>query len=462
MDLNLLFDTDSYKVSHWLQYPADTTAIGAYLESRGGDCSHTLFFGLQYLLLRYFFQPITSADIQEAAALFQAHGLPFNQAGWQRVCDRYGGYLPLRIRAVPEGSLVPTGNILLTVESTDPELAWLATWVETLLLRVWYPITVATRSWQLRQIIQQALEQSAENPAAEIDFKLHDFGSRGVSSQESAAIGGLAHLVNFQGTDTIAALLAGQRYYDCAIAGFSIPAAEHSTITAWGPSGELDAYRNMLDRFANPGSVVAVVSDSYDLWHAVDQLWGEDLRDRILQSGATVVIRPDSGNPEQIVPELLRRLAAKFGCDRNQKGYQVLRSVRVIQGDGITVDSLPKVLQAVMAAGFSASNVAFGMGGGLLQQVNRDTQRFAYKCSWIERSGQVIPICKRPATDLRKASKAGRLDLIRDREGQYRTVSLLTSEPDPQSCLQTVFENGAIVRRQSLQEIRDRARSETR
>lgn len=456
MDRNLLLDTDSYKGSHWLQYPSDLTAMGAYLESRGGETPWTLFFGLQYLLLESLTRPVTDEDLEEAEPLWTAHGLPFNRAGWERLVTVHGGRLPLRIRAVPEGSRVPTGNVLMTVESTDPQLAWLVTWVETLLLRVWYPTTVATRSWALRQVLEHALEQSADHPAAELPFRLHDFGARGVSSYESAAIGGLAHLIAFRGTDTVPALVAGRTYYDCPMAGFSIPAAEHSTILAWGEANEGDAYRNMLRQFAQPEAVLAVVSDSYDLWQAVDRLWGEELRETVIASGATVVIRPDSGDPLQVVPELLRRLEARFGSRVNGKGYRVLNHVRVIQGDGVTAESLPGILEAVLAAGFSAENVSFGMGGGLLQQLNRDTQRFAYKVSWVECSGQRLPVCKHPVTDPGKTSKAGHLDLIRVGD-TYRTVVLPGPQPHPDSCLETVFEDGVITRLWSLEEIRDQA-----
>ncbi|MFM7674374.1 MAG: nicotinate phosphoribosyltransferase [Synechococcus sp.] len=456
METSLLFDTDSYKASHWLQYPPDLTAMGAYLESRGGENPTTLFFGLQMLLQQGFTTPLTQADVEEAEAFWRSHGLPFHRQGWERVVRVHGGRLPLRIRAVPEGSRVPTGQVLLTVDSTDPQLAWLVTWVETQLMRVWCPTTVATRSWRLRTILAAALERSAEDPAGELPFRLHDFGSRGVSSQQSAAIGGLAHLIAFRGSDTGAALLAGRRFYDCPMAGFSIPAAEHSTVLAWGQEHEAQAYRNLLDRFARPGAVLAVVSDSYNLWNAVDHLWGEQLRQQVIDSGATVVIRPDSGDPVRIVPELLRRLEARFGSRVNDKGYRVLEHVRVIQGDGITTLTLPLVLEAVLAAGFSAENVAYGMGGGLLQQLNRDTQRFAYKVSWVERSGRIVPVHKSPITDPAKTSKAGVLDLIRS-GGSYRTVVRPVPGEHPDSCLQTVYENGELLNRCTLDQVRERA-----
>jgi nicotinamide phosphoribosyltransferase len=456
MDCNLLLDTDSYKASHWLQYPNDVTAMGAYLESRGGDLPATLFFGLQILLQQNLAQPLSQTDLEEAAELWASHGLPFNREGWQRVVSVHGGHVPLRIRAVPEGSRVPCRQVLMTVESTDPQLAWLVTWVETLLLRLWYPTTVASRSWALRELLQEALVRSADDPEVALPFLLHDFGSRGASSQQSAALGGLAHLVAFRGTDTAAALIAARRYYGCKMAGFSVPAAEHSTIIAWGEEQELQAYSNMLSRFARPGAVLAVVSDSYDLWQAVDHLWGEHLRQQVINSGATVVIRPDSGDPVVIVPELLRRLDDRFGSHWNSKGFRVLKHVRVIQGDGITTTSLAALLGEVLAAGYSAENVAYGMGGGLLQQLNRDTLQFAYKLSWVQRGDRHLPVRKSPSTDPLKTSKAGVLDLVRDRNG-YATVVLPSPGRHPNSVLQTVYENGVLAQPCSLDAVRRRA-----
>lgn len=456
MDTNLLLDTDSYKLSHWLQVPPDLTAMGAYLESRGGENGETLFFGLQMILDELFCKPITQADVDEAKEIYGLHGVPFNEAGWQRVIEVHGGWLPLRIRAVPEGSRVPTGNVLLTVEATDPQLSWLVGWVETALLRVWYPTTVATRSWAMRQVIREGLERSCDNPEGELAYRLHDFGSRGVSSRRSAAIGGLAHLVAFRGSDTTAALAAGRRHYGCAIAGHSIPAAEHATILAWGREHEVQAYRNMLDRFARPGSVLAVVSDAYDIWNAVERIWGEELREQVVASGATVVIRPDSGDPLVMVPDLLGRLEARFGSEVNGKGYKVLRHVRLIQGDGLNAHNLHQLVAAVMAAGFSLENVAFGMGGGLLQQVDRDVQRFAYKVSWVERGGVIHPVCKCPASDLSKRSKAGVLDLVQDADG-YRTVVRQQPGQYADSVLQTVYENGSRPEPVSLEAVRERA-----
>jgi len=257
MPVNLILNTDSYKASHWRQYPPGMDAMFSYIESRGGLYDRTVFFGLQAILKEYLTRPITAADIEEARELFAAHGEPFNEAGWRYILERHGGRVPVAIRAVPEGTTVPVLNVLATVESTDAQCFWIASYIETLLLRVWYPTTVATVSWHVKQLIRRHLQQTSDDPAGQLPFKLHDFGARGVSSLESAGLGGLAHLVNFRGTDTVAAILAGRRYYAEPMAGFSIPAAEHSTITAWGRDAEEAAYRNMIDRYGKPGAIFA-------------------------------------------------------------------------------------------------------------------------------------------------------------------------------------------------------------
>ena len=455
-DTNIIVDTDSYKASHFLQYPPHTTRLFSYLESRGGKYPATRFFGLQYILKRYLSTVVTAADVEEARALIVAHGEPFPYDGWMRVVNTHGGKLPLEVRAVPEGTLVPTHNVLMTVTNTDPELPWLVGWFETMLMRVWYPTTVATQSYYLKQIIRKALEDTSDHAEAELPFKLHDFGSRGVSSRESAGLGGLAHLTNFMGSDTLEALRTGRNYYGTDVAAYSIPAAEHSTITSWGKAHEVEAYRNMVNTFAKPGAVFAVVSDSYDLKYAINVHWGETLCQQVEESGATLVVRPDSGEPAAMVRLAVRALDAKFGSDLNSKGYKVLRHVRVMQGDGIDEESIREILQTVTGDGFSAENVGFGMGGALLQQVNRDTQRFAYKASAGLIDGHFQPIYKDPVTDPGKRSKDGVLDLVME-NGRYVTKQYQTFETEfPGSVLRVVFRNGELLVDDTLDEVRGR------
>ncbi len=453
---NLLLRTDSYKASHWLQYPPNTRYVYSYIEARGGQFPAGVFFGLQAYLREYLSRPVTVADVDEATAIFEAHGEPFNRDGWLSLIDKHGGWLPLRIRAVEEGSVITTRNVLLTIENTDPEFYWLTSYMETELLRaIWYPMTVASLSATAKSIIARYLEATSDDPS-QIGFKLHDFGARGVSSLESASLGGMAHLVNFMGTDTVSALVAARRYYDCGMAGFSIPAAEHSTITGWGREHEAEAYRNMLKQFAKPGSIVAIVSDSYDIYHACDALWGGELKQAVIDSGATVVIRPDSGVPEEVVVKVAHILAHRFGYTLNKKGFKVINHVRIIQGDGINLTSLKLCLSNLYHNGYAADNIAFGMGGGLLQQVNRDTMQFAMKCSSMQVGEQWREVYKDPVGDKAKTSKRGQLALLKTATG-FETVQKMPQSELAGDLLKPIYDNGKILHQCNLDQVRDRA-----
>jgi len=456
--MNIILNTDSYKTSHFVQYPEGTTNVFSYIESRGGEYDHTLFFGLQAFVKEYLLKPITKADIDEAEEVYQLHGVPFNRQGWEYILYHHNGLLPLKIKAVKEGTIVPTHNVLVTVENTDPNLPWLTSYVETALLRaVWYPTTVATISHSIRKVIAERLKTSADSTDG-LDFKLHDFGARGVSSLESAGLGGLAHLVNFKGTDNVPALMYARKYYGERMAGFSIPAAEHSTITSWGRENEEAAYANMLKQFAKPGALVAVVSDSYDLFNAVENIWGGTLRQQVIDSGATVVIRPDSGNPADIVAHTVVLLDKKFGSTVNEQGFKVLNNVRIIQGDGINEQSIKDILARLQILGFSADNVAFGMGGALLQHMNRDTQKFAMKASAAKVNGEWKDVFKDPVTDFGKRSKKGKLDLFYNHMNNTYSTARENEDHVHFRMLETVYENGKLIRNQSLTEIREIAK----
>jgi len=455
---NLILNTDSYKVSMFKQYPAGTTGVYSYIESRGGRYDRTVFFGLQAFIKEYLLEPITQGDIDIADEILTAHGEPFNRAGWQYILDKHNGYLPVVIRAVPEGTVVPVKNVLATIENTDPECFWLTTWLETSLLRaIWYPTTVATQSKMIKNLIAEYLEKSGD--PLSIGFKLHDFGARGVSSLESAGIGGASHLVNFMGTDTITGILFAREYYNAGIAGFSIPASEHSTITSWGRADEVKAYSNMVSQFGKPGALLAVVSDSYDIYEAC-KMWGTELKQQVIDSGATVVIRPDSGDPIEVLPKMLRILGEGFGYTTNDKGYKVLNNVRLLWGDGINQLSIRSILGVVVDLnGWSIDNIAFGMGGALLQQLDRDTQKFAMKCSSAEVNGEWVDVFKDPITDSGKLSKKGRVTLWQS-GGEFVTdVVAPTGWYDKAigpwtEVLEEVYRDGKLVKEISFEEVR--------
>jgi len=454
---NIMLLTDSYKLTHWKQYPKGTEVVYSYLESRGGEFDKTLFFGLQYIIKKYLAgKVVTQKKIDEAEKFVEAHlgdKTLFNREGWEYILNECNGRIPIKIRAVPEGTIVDVHNVLITVENTDPKCYWLTNYIETLLVEVWYPITVATLSYNIKKIIQEYLEETGDTSG--LLYKLHDFGFRGVSSVESAGIGGCAHLVNFRGSDTIEAMVIAKNYYGCNMAGTSIPASEHSTITSWGRENEDKAMENMLDQY--PTGLVACVSDSFDIYNACRNIWGKKLKQKILARKGTLIIRPDSGNPLIVIPECLNILGARFGTTVNSKGYLVLDPhVRMIQGDGVDITSIPKILMAMKDLGWSADNIAFGSGGALLQKMNRDTQKFAFKCSAIKINGVWQDVYKEPITDAGKNSKRGLLALVYLNDKKYYTV-------DPNSIigslniLQDVFINGELVNETTLDEVRKRA-----
>ena len=461
--MNLLLQSDSYKSTHHVLYPPGTQTVYSYLESRGGKWPETVFFGLQYILETYLAGiRITPRALDEAIDLYRRHfGKDIvNKVGWTHIWIDHAGKLPLSIKAVPEGTVVPTHNVLMTVENTCPQCFWLTNFVETLLVQVWYPITVCTQSREIKRIILNFLKKNGD-PSL-IDFKLHDFGFRGVSSTESASIGGAAHLVNFKGTDTVAALTFLRDYYKAdqeegGCAGFSIPASEHSTITSWGREREVDAFQNMLERY--PTGLIACVSDSFDIMKACKELWGGELRDKVLERDGCLVVRPDSGDPPVIVLAVLQALGEQFGTTYNDKGHKVLNpKVRVIQGDGVNIDSIYEILRRMDEQGWSADNVAFGMGGALLQKLDRDTLKFAFKCSYVNGAyGHGYwerDVYKQPVTDSGKDSKRGRLRLVRKPDGMFYT------EPDRLSTgtdqLVEVFRDGKVLKHWTLGQVREK------
>lgn len=476
-DFNLVaFGTDSYKQSHWNLYPEGTEFVYSYCEPRiGTRFKETMFFGLQYIVQRYLAgQVVTREKIEEAAAICKAHfgsEAVFNRAGWEYILETHNGLLPIRIKALPEGTVVPAGTCLFTIENTDPRVPWLTNFLETVLMQVWSPITVATSSREIRKIIAKYLDWNGTPEG--LNFKLHDFGFRGVSSLETAALAGAAHLATgAMGTDTMAALALLRDYYSEPMAGFSIPATEHSIMTAGGPQGEADIVRRILRQ--HPTGLVAMVGDSYDMIGFIRNVIGNnlDIRNAISTRQGTVVIRPDSGEIPQIDVDVFHALEAVFGSSNNARGFAVLPpQVRMIQGDGIrwmkhdVLDgggwwhTVEHILNRFNQERISSDNIAFGSGGGLLQAFDRDTQRFAIKCSWMQVKGEARDIFKQPKTDSTKNSKRGRLIVIDTMEG-IKTIQEppATATGRPVNLLQTSFYNGQVFSEgNELAKIRERA-----
>ncbi len=455
---NIIMDSDSYKMSHFNQYPEGTEAVYSYFEAREGAKWDTVkFFGLQYLLKEYLVGVVVSQEmIDEAEVLAKAHFMgvegTFHKEGWQYILDEHDGKLPVRIKAVPEGTVVPVSNVMMTVENTDPKCFWLTNFLETMLSRIWYPCTVATKSMEVRNIINHYwnITVSGVDPFMK-NFCLHDFGSRGVSSYESAGVGGMAHLTNFKGTDTIHAMSFANKYYDADLSNiaYSVPATEHSVMTARGKDGEEEVFVKLLNDY--PTGVLSVVSDSYDIYNFTTNLAAK-YKEQILARDGKLVFRPDSGDPLEVTLRVLENLGQIFGYTSNDKGFKVLPpQIGVIWGDGIDIADINNILKHIGHNTWASSNIIFGMGGGLLQKVNRDTQRFAFKASAIKISGVWHDVYKDPVTAQKnsgmfKGSKRGKLGLYGN-----SAVGFTTRRADENKIvkcmdvLQTVFENGELV-----------------
>ncbi|XP_036183440.1 nicotinamide phosphoribosyltransferase isoform X3 [Myotis myotis] len=421
-EFNILLATDSYKVTHYKQYPPNTSKVYSYFECREKKTENskirkvkyeeTVFYGLQYILNKYLKgKVVTKEKIQEAKEVYKEHFQDdvFNEKGWNYILEKYDGHLPIEVKAVPEGSVIPRGNVLFTVENTDPECYWLTNWVET------------------------------------------------------AGIGASAHLVNFKGTDTVAGIALIKKYYGTKdpVPGYSIPAAEHSTITAWGKDHEKDAFEHIVTQFSSVP--VSVVSDSYDIYNACEKIWGEDLRHLIVSrsSEAPLIIRPDSGNPLDTVLKVLDILGKKFPITENSKGYKLLPSyLRVIQGDGVDINTLQEVVEGMKQKKWSIENIAFGSGGALLQKLTRDLLNCSFKCSYVVTNGLGVNVFKDPVADPNKRSKKGRLSLHKTPAGNFVTLEEGKGDLEEygHDLLHTVFKNGKVTKSYSFDEVRKNAK----
>lgn len=467
---NLALSTDSYKASHACksqnahvkpvgQFPEGTEYTSYYIEARTED-EELVSAGMNFVA-KVLDRGITLAKVNRANLIYRAHfGREiFNYEAWARIATEFNGKLPIDMWAVPEGTILPSKTPIAVIENTHPDYPWLPGNLETFVLRgIWYPTSVATKSNKCLKVLKKYMDMTSdlegEAYTATLKTRLHDFGARGATSEESAAIGGLAHLYNFIGTDTVEALVLAQDLYNVHCAGVSIPAREHSTTI--GYEDEDDAYLNSIELYGD--GPYSCVMDSTDYEAAVERVCLK-MKDKIIIAGGTFVFRPDSGRMIDNIMFTLNMLGKHFGYTRNSKGYKVLHpSVRLIQGDDInSADDIERVLSWMEVHRWSCENIAFGMGGGLLQKVNRDTHKFAMKLSAICINGVWRGVHKCPKGSEWKTSKKGRLRTIRRNDGTFETIDLLSADRFEGSLEMFMFlQNGELGYTDTLENIRKR------
>lgn len=467
--------TDGYKPSHWLFYEPGITETYDYLESRGGEFGDITFFGIQAIAMKYLCgSVITPRQVEKARKFYKAYyGIDgvFNYDGWMYIAKDLGGRLPLEIVALPEGTKVPVRTPLMAYRNTDPNCAWLPGYLEPLMFKAWNPTTVCTLSRHCKKVLYDALVETGT--PADVIWKLHDFGYRGVSSEESAEIAGAAHLVNFWGTDTVPAIdfineFYGNGVYDedgdpTYMPGYSVRATEHSVMTHRGRALEVEVVRDILKKC--PTGIIAMVGDSYNVFDFAEKILGTDLHAEVVEREGLVVLRPDSGEPIPTMMKVMWHLGEKFGWSVNSKGYRVLNHVRTLQGDKNDYNRIYNMCRAFKGAKWSVDNLAtFGMGGALLQASTRDTQQMAVKLSSLtDAQGLWRDVYKDPITDPGKGSKFGRFAVVQEfdettGENRIVTKTLQQGEPEPEgNMLRRIYLNGEMTVHDEFETVRKRA-----
>lgn len=475
---------DAYKLGHRQQYPIGTTKVFSNLtprSSRNGD-THIVFFGFQAFLDRWmevefkkFFETPRAVVLAEYEEMLTSYLGPDNNVGSEHIGALHDlGYVPLEFRALPEGTRVPIGVPVITVTNTHPDFFWLVNYFETLLsTEMWLSCTSATTAYKYRKLMNDYAKKTGANMGM-VQFQGHDFSMRGMEGVEAAEKSGAAHLLSFAGTDTVPALGYIRRYYGDGLGndylvGASVNATEHAVMMSGGKEGELDTLNRLLDVY--PTGILSIVSDTWDLWKMITEYLPE-VKDRIMERPSATVIRPDSGDPADILcgdpnePEgspankgVIQLLWEEFGGTINEKGYKVLDPhIGAIYGDSITLERCEEILSRLEVMGFVSSSSVFGIGSFTYQHVTRDTLGFAMKATWVEVNGESRAIFKDPVTDKGDKKSARGLLAVRKND-ETKELELHEDQTWNQvrySELQRVWRNGNFEFKENFQKIRTR------
>jgi nicotinamide phosphoribosyltransferase len=484
MNISPILLKDGYKVGHKFQYPEGTTLVYSNLtprKSRNEDMQEVVFFGMQYFIKEYLIHQFAEGFFnrpKEEVLRTYARRMDHYLGKYSIPYDHIGalhdlGYLPLEIKALPEGTLVPMKVAVFTIKNTLPGFFWLTNMLETLLSTIlWKPCTSATTAFQYLKTFTRYAAETVGEDRSFIQWQGHDFSFRGMSGIEDAVMSGAGHLLSFTGTDTIPAIDFLEAYYgaDCEgelVAG-SVPATEHSVMCMGTAAGEIETFERLITE-VYPAGPVSIVSDTWDFWQVIT-VFLPQLKAQILARDGKVVIRPDSGDPVKIVigdadaapgsPEfkgVIECLWETFGGTITEQGYKLLDShIGVIYGDGITMERQEAILAGMKAKGFASYNIVLGLGSFTYEYVTRDNFGFAMKATYGEVDGIGRDIFKSPKTDDgTKLSAKGLLQVSRDPvTGKLRMKDGCTWEEEAQGELKTVFKDGKLVRETTLAQIR--------
>lgn len=458
---------DFYKTDHRRQYPKGTTLVYSNLTPRGSrieGVDRVVVFGIQYFIKDYlmrrfnegfFKQPkekVIKAYKRRMDNALGPNAFPINHL--EELHDL--GYLPIKIKALPEGSLCPLRVPFLTIYNTMPEFFWLTNFLETIMSSVvWGAVNSATLAREYKKVLSRYSDETSNTPEF-VQWQGHDFSMRGMFGLEAALISGMAHLTSFTGTDTIPAIDALENFYnadsDKELIGGSVAATEHSVMCMGGDKNEMETYKRLLTE-VYPKGIVSIVSDTWDYWHVFDNILPE-LKDFIMNRDGKLVIRPDSGDPVKVTIESVERLWNIFGGTINPKGYKQLDShVGIIYGDSITIKRCKEICEGLKNKGFSSTNMVLGIGSYTYQYNTRDTFGFAMKSTYGEINGIGIEIFKAPKTDFGiKNSAKGLLRVNED----YSLSESVSWKEEKEGLLEDIFIDGKLIKEYSLKEIRER------
>lgn len=493
MNINPLTAIDFYKADHRSQYPDGTTEVYSNFTPRSnrlakiiasGNDSKVVMFGLQYFI-KQFLQEVWTEQFfkKDKDKVIRAYkrrmdySLGVDAVPVDHIEALYDlGYLPLKIKALPEGARVPIGVPVLTIVNTHPDFFWLTNYIESVIsCYLWKPMTSATTAFEYKRLLTKyALMTGTDKDF--VQFQAHDFSFRGLSSLQDSAVSGAAHLTSFWGTDTVPAIDLVEDYYGADVTegpvGFSVPATEHSVMAMGEKENEIKTFKRLINEIY-PAGIVSIVSDTWDFWKVVTE-YVTILKDDIMAREGKLVIRPDSGDPIKIIcgdkdapvdsPQYkgaIESLWDVFGGTTTETGYKMLdEHIGLIYGDSITLERAEKIVQGLAAKGFASGNVVLGVGSYTYQYATRDNHGFAMKATSGVVNGQRRDIFKDPKTDAGTKKSAKGLLRVENERGRYVLYDQQSLSQEAKGELECVFLDGRLVKEYTLSEIRERLDTE--